>query len=361
MFLRWWTENSSIHRRHAKTLMLLFLAFLFGAMTAGCSLLPKEEEEETLPKITPPQLSKKPEYEVKTTTLVTEVRGSGKLMSLQEETLFFTEDNKRIKDVYVKTGDQVKQGQLIAELDVSDLENELRQKKLQLKKTELSMIETLRKADSLDAAELEQAKIDFEMERTKLTELEESIGKAKLTAPFAGTIVSVSVKKGDSAKAYDPVAVVADLSKLTVAAEFSKDDLAKVAVGMEAIVEINAAGEHKGKVKQLPVDKGDEEQDPYNPDQNQQDSIDNYLLVELDKMPPNLTRGTPVGVTVITQRKENAVVIPASALRTYGGRTYVQVVDDKGKREVDVEVGQQTSTEVEIVKGLEPGQKVVGR
>jgi len=69
-----------------------------------------------------------------------------------------------------------------------------------------------------------------------------------------------------------------------------------------------------------------------------------------------------LGVSVITQRKENAVIIPLAALRSYSGRNYVQVVDDKGnKREVDVELGQQTSTDVEIVKGLTPGQKVVGR
>ncbi|MNY74706.1 multidrug efflux system subunit MdtA [compost metagenome] len=65
---------------------------------------------------------------------------------------------------------------------------------------------------------------------------------------------------------------------------------------------------------------------------------------------------------MIVQKKEKAVVIPAAALRTITGRNYVQVVDDKGaKREVDVEIGMQTSTDIEIVKGLTPGQKVVGR
>ena len=67
-------------------------------------------------------------------------------------------------------------------------------------------------------------------------------------------------------------------------------------------------------------------------------------------------------INIITQRKENAIVIPPSTLRSIGSRTYVQVVDSNGsKREVDVEVGQQTSTEIEILKGLTPGQKVVGR
>lgn len=39
------------------------------ATMSGCSLLPSETEEEVLPPITPPTISKKPEYEVRTETL----------------------------------------------------------------------------------------------------------------------------------------------------------------------------------------------------------------------------------------------------------------------------------------------------
>ncbi|UUZ95949.1 hypothetical protein LJK87_17180 [Paenibacillus sp. P25] len=84
--------------------------------------------------------------------------------------------------------------------------------------------------------------------------------------------------------------------------------------------------------------------------------------MQLDQFPEGLTRGTQLSVSIVTQRKENAVTIPLAALRSYAGRNYVQIVDDQGnKREVDVEIGQQTATDVEIVKGLTPGQKVVGR
>lgn len=360
MSIRWLTGNSSLHKR-SKTILTVVLAVSMIA-ASGCSLLPKEEEEEVLPVINPPKISAKPEHAVKTTTLETKVRGAGRLMSTKEEILYFTEDNKRIKEMYVKTGDAVKAGQLIAELDVSTLESELRTLRLQQRSEELAMIEKLRKNDGAQSAtELEQAKIQFELKKEKLVELETSIAKAKLTAPFDGTIVSVPVKKGDSVKAYDDIAVIADLNVLTVVADLSADDQKKVAVGMEVLVDINSAGQHKGKVLQLPLPKQDNNNNPGSGQPKKQDTIDNYLVVALDPFPQGLNRGTPLSVQVIVQRKENAVVIPASALRSYSGRNYVQVVDDKGKREVDVEIGQQTSTEVEILKGLQPGQKVVGR
>jgi macrolide-specific efflux system membrane fusion protein len=365
MSTKWWTVDSS-HKRTMKSITVFVLSTSF-LLISGCALLPKEQAEEVLPSINPPKLSKKPEYVVKTATLETKVSGTGRLMALQEEELFFSEETsgKRINNLVVKTGDSVAQGQLIAELDVSDLDSQLKQKRLQTRKDELTMIETLRKADEISAEQLEQAKIDFELKREELSKLEDQIAKAKLTAPFAGTIVTVKSKKGDTVQSNQSVATLSDLNQLTVAASITADDAKKVAVGMAAAVDINSAGQYKGKIKQLPVP------DPNGnngagggglPNGQEQDSIDNYMVIQLDEFPPGMNRGTPLSVTVVTQKKENAVVIPLAALRSYSGRNYVQVVDNQGnKKEVDVEIGQQTATDVEIIKGLTTGQKVVGR
>src|SRR5690606_21348821 len=151
-----------------------------------------------------------------------------------------------------------------------------------------------------------------------------------------GTIVSLLVERGDTVEAYDPVAVLADLGELEIAAEFTRDSLSNIAVGMDAVVNINSAGTHKGKVKRLPT-KTDEGNNRNPNGTEEKDTIDKYLLVELDAWPEGVTRGTPLSVTVITNRKENAVVIPPATLRSYNGRSYVQVVDAEGnKAEVDV-------------------------
>lgn len=356
MFSRWRTASSSPLRRRA-ALVAVVAALL---LASGCSLLPKEGEEEALPTINPPKLSQKPTYIVKTETLETKVRGNGKMMALQEEELFFKLEGKRLKSMAVQVGDAVQAGQVIAELDVTDLESQLTQKRLQTRKDELAMIQLLRDAGDKTSEEIEQARIDFELKRTEVSDLEDKIAQAKLTAPFAGTIVSVLAKKGDAVQAYSTVAVIADVNKLTVAAAIPADDVKKIAVGMEAAVDINTAGQVKGKVKQLPVPKDTNSGDPNNG--KPKDSPNDYVLIELDAMPAGLTRGTPLTAAVVVSRKENVLTIPPAALRTITGRNYVQVVDDGGaKREVDVEVGQTTSTAVEIVKGLSAGQKVVGR
>jgi macrolide-specific efflux system membrane fusion protein len=333
--------------------------------SAGCAILPQEGDEETLPPINPPKLSEKPVYTVSRNTLETTVRGTGKLMSLKEEELFFIDTGKRVKDVYINPGDRVEAGQLLAELDVADQESQLKQQQLQLRKDELSMIETLRKADQMSAEQLEQAKIDFELKRQNFADKQQEIDRAKLKAPFTGTVASVYIKKGDNTTAYETAMIVADLNQLTVAANLNQDDLKKVTPGMEVKVDINGFkdGPQTGVVQQLPIPGATPQTGNQRNNNNQQkDSIDNYLIVKLDPFPQGLRRGTPLGISIVVDRRENATVIPKAALRSYAGRNYVQVKDDDGtKREVDVEIGQQTSTEVEILKGLTPGQKVVGK
>ncbi|MGZ9585099.1 efflux RND transporter periplasmic adaptor subunit [Paenibacillus marinisediminis] len=364
MSMKWSTEDSSPN--HLTTLKRpwrkAMLAIMCSALlfTAGCSLLPDEDVEEVLPEITPPTISKKPELDVVKDTLETAVSFGGKLMSEQEEPLYFTLGNKRIKEVLVSNGDSVKAGQVIAVLDLEDMEKDLRNKRLQLRQDEVQMKETLRQKDEMDPVQFEEAQIAFEEKRQAITDLEEDIAKGTLTAPFDGTIMSLSMQKGQMTKEYETVAIVADTSRLTVAADMSKDDQKKISLGMEAEVRVNNVDTPlKGKVKSLPATV---------PNNNggsggnvQQERLENYVVIQVEKMPSGLQRGTPLSGKIIVQRRKDVTLIPMSALRTIGSRTYVQVVDENGKREVDVEVGQQTSTHVEILKGLEPGQKVVGR
>ncbi|WP_028611192.1 efflux RND transporter periplasmic adaptor subunit [Paenibacillus harenae] len=354
MSMKWWT--GSLFKRSMVVSMSVSLL-----LASGCSLLPPEKEEEVLPEIAPPQISKKPEYEVTTATLETKVQVIGKLISLEEETLFFTLDGKHLKELYVKAGDTVEAGQVIGELDVDDLVKALRLEKLSFKKEEIAMKETLRQRDEMDPIEFEEKSIAFEEQRQKLVDMEEEIAKATLKAPFGGTIVTLNVQKGDSIKAYAPIAIVADTSQITPAAKLTKTELERVSAGMEVAASINSVGEFKGIVKQLPSKADEQNNGGGQPGEPKPERPEDFLIVEIKDLPKNLNRGTPLSLNIITKRTENAIVIPPSTLRSIGSRTYVQVIDEEGKREVDVEVGQQTATQVEILKGLTPGQKVVGR
>lgn len=369
MSMKWWTAYSSPKRstrnarQRGRLVSTLIASMALSVVISGCSMLPDEPEEEDFSAIELPKISEKPTYEVATKTLETKVQGSGRMLSLQERTLYFTLDGKRLKKLYIQPGQVVEAGQLIAELDVDDMKKTLRSQTLAFKQQELTMKQTLQKKDEMDPVEFETAVLNFEQARQGLADMQEEIDKAVLTAPYGGTVVGLAVQEGAQIKAYDAICVIADPSSLVVAATLSKDDLEKVAVGMEVQVDINNAGQFTGTVKQMPSAQTDNNgQGGNGQGGNAPLRLDQFLLVDVKDLPKTVTRGTPLSVAVVTNRKENVVVIPTMALRTIGARAYVQVAEADGtKREVDVEVGQQTATDVEILQGLTPGQKVVGR
>jgi macrolide-specific efflux system membrane fusion protein len=362
MYLKWWMDRLAAIKKNsikqnvsiwAKRCMVFFLTCSLFA-TAGCNLLPKEAAVEVVPIIDPPKISQKPEYNVASATIEQKVRASGKLMSLQESQLYFLSDNNRIQTIHVKTGDTVKQGQLIAELETGDLESQIKQKDIQLQKAELLMKDKLRNVTEQNQSATKLDQLDLQLQQQELAKLKQTLAKSRMVAPFAGVITYVAKNEGDMEKAYETIAVISDPAKLTVVARFSTSDLNAVIVGMETVVDINTVGQFKGKVVKLPV--------VHDNQTNQTQTINDYVVIQLDQMPPDLIENTPLSATIITESKANAVQIPLAALRTQGGRNYVLVVDGIGnKREVDVEVGLTTATEVEIVKGLTPGQKVVGK
>ncbi|QMV44942.1 efflux RND transporter periplasmic adaptor subunit [Cohnella cholangitidis] len=331
----------------------ILIAVSILSLLTGCSaLLPQEEQTEKLPAIRTPKISQKPVYPVERGTLETKVSGSGKLMSEREENLMFTEDNRRIIDVRVKAGDQAKKGQVLAELDTGDIESQILRKEIELEKAELDMKAAMRDSTESNEILLRKQQLEYELMKGELAELRKELEGSVLTAPYDGTIVSFTAEKGDMAKAYEKVGQIADMNSLVVAVQFGSSDLASIAPGMETTVGINTAGDHAGTVRRLPVSTSGMEED----------SLDSYALIDLKKPPANVGHGTPLSASVIVERRENVLHIPVAALRKQNSRNYVLVSNaDGSKGEVDVEVGVQTSIDVEIIKGLEEGQKVVGK
>jgi len=353
LFTKWSTAGSSRTKLKRMTARLMH-AVAALSLAAGCALLPQEEEAEQVSEIRIPKISQKSEYPVKRSTLETKVSGSGKLMAERETNLFFTESNRHIVDVYVKAGDQVKQGQLLAQLDTGDLESRIRAKEIDLEKAELDLKEAMRKSSADVPVLLRKQQLDYELLKSELAQLRKQRDDSKLVAPFDGTIVSFTAETGDMTQAYEKIGRIADMTSLVAAAKFSSSDLASIAAGMETIVSINTAGDHAAKVRRLPVESEQAGGDD--------DSLDSYTLFDLAAWPEGVGYGTPLTASVIVERRENVLTIPLAALRTQNNRNYVIVSNPDGsKGEVDVEVGVQTATEAEIIKGLEEGQKVVGK
>lgn len=176
----------------------------------------------------------------------------------------------RLLRVSVEEGDVVKKGQVLAEIDASDLIASRDEAKARLDEAtaerHLAQLNADRKvklfaegvlpAFDRDAAardvEITQARIDTA--RASIKRLDATIAKTRLVSPINGTVTSRIVNAGQMVDRGDPAFVVADLNRLRIEGEAHEADAGRVAIGAE--VEIRADGfpgrSFRGRVEEIP-------------------------------------------------------------------------------------------------------------
>lgn len=325
-----------------------------GAMIlslTGCYLFPKEEQV-----LAPPPIkSTKVTYDViepKMGDIEKAIRGVGYFVSISQFDLAFKYRGGHVKAVHVKPGDKVKQGDVLIELDTDNLETQIRQQELQLQKAQNSY-------DSLKAemeingggnkAQLENARIDLEMVRLQLDDLKQQLMKSKLVSPVSGIVDYIDpAKVGEYVDAYRTLVRIGDPTKMQL--EYKEDKISFFELGMKVDVEI-AGKKFEGKVVM----------NPSNVPENADRSRTMVVRIQIDKLPPEVAIGDSANIRLTLQKKQNVLVLPKNAVRTFNGRKYVPILEDGLKKERDVELGIENETEVEIVKGLKEGEKVIVR
>jgi len=113
-FLRLFPYNKKIYY-----LLIIMFVIIF---TSSCSFIPREEEVLAPPLKEPPKITY--DYiELKRGTIEEKVQCTGYFVSVNQKDLSFKNQSGRLKGIYVKLGDKVKKGDLLAELFNENLEN----------------------------------------------------------------------------------------------------------------------------------------------------------------------------------------------------------------------------------------------
>ncbi|WP_438446000.1 efflux RND transporter periplasmic adaptor subunit [Gorillibacterium sp. sgz5001074] len=328
------------------------LALTAAVALSGCTLLPKEEEALKPPLVKPVE-EQYNTVKVTAGTVAKELRGSATYESTKTEYAQFAEQGGRLLELKVKPGDQVKKGDVLVQLDVEGLDLKLKEQELALEKAKLA----LKKAWSdpaKDPDNLRIAELAAELEQLKLDHLRRTFTSKQLTAAMDGQVIYASdLKPGDTVAAYQTLVTLADPTRLRLMMRVDNtNDIGEAVVGMEAKIKSDKA-ELSAAIVQTPSTA------PVTTDKALAEKNAKTLYLELASLPPEAKIGGSVQVTIPTQKKDNVLKIPRSGLRNYMGRTFVQVLDGKSLREVDVEAGLQSPTEIEIVKGLKEGQDIV--
>lgn len=277
-------------------------------------------------------------------------------------------------------GDQVKQGEVIVELDgastrelvtrataveqvaAAQLKAQLAKEQQALREVErlqeladsgVSTRQQIEEAEStllvsqaeteLERARLSQAKADLERSRLALNEM-------KITTPISGYVAERNVDVGDLARAEDVLMKIVDLSSIRTVVNIVERDYGKIRLGQTATVTVDgiADREFTGRiVRQAPV------LDPT--------TRTARVMIEIANQDALLKPGMHGRVTIVVSRHRDALAVPASAIHGQSGSEYLYTVDESGKiaSRRNVSVGFRDGEMRQILTGLHENSLVV--
>ncbi|WP_223829330.1 efflux RND transporter periplasmic adaptor subunit [Paenibacillus arenilitoris] len=327
------------------------IALVLLLSAPGCSLLPVEDEA-LQPPLVQPASEPLDIVEAAKGNIETYLKGTANFVSASSAALSFKQSGGRLKSINAKVGEEVKEGDLLAELETGDLELQLKLQRLSVERVRLLYMEA--KTSGVSDTDLRLREIDLERETLQLDNMENKLASSRLYAPISGVVIfAESLNEGDQVNAFQTIITVADPSdmQLTYVASESKD-LLPIEAGMPANLKYKGK-EYTGKVLQSPSNA------PLAADAAKAERQAVTIVIGMDNAPDDVQIGHSAELTIRLQSRENVIVLPRSAIRSYMGRSYVQVSDGDRRKEVDVELGLTTPTQVEIVQGLEDGDQVI--
>lgn len=233
-----------------------------------------------------------------------------------------------------------------ASRNADDFSLQILEKDIELSEHQIEQLQ--RGVDPLLELELERAQLEIE-------DIERRIDDARLIAPFDGQLLSVGVRPGDSASAFETIIVLADPGELEITAELGGEEMSEMSVGQEATIRLRSRPEQDfdGSVRQLPY--------PYGGGTVETDEGDTAVRIALADPDVELELGELATVIITLEEKDGVLWLPPAAIRTFQGRNFVVVQDEAGnQRRLDVRLGIESEDRVEILEGLEEGQVIVG-
>lgn len=295
----------------------------------------------------------------------------------KEQEVSFAITGRLVGEVYVKTGDHVRKGDLLAELSVGTLEEQVQDLEYSIARNEM-LLEHMEENEALDRS---QSWVDFvynhytdeegnqknldaigesyryrredcedalELDRAELARVKKEISDCRVYAGMDGLVYKVRESlSGSTSKAGETVITIVDDSQCLFemeAPEYAEFFPEGAAVAMKV-----SSGLAAGEYELLPYDR------------EHWGEIQQFSVLSGPVM-SGIEVGTKGTIRIVTDSRTQVLCVPEAAINTADDKYYVYVTDEDNMRQIRwVEVGLIGDTSVEILSGLEAGERVVRR
>lgn len=289
-----------------------------------------------------------------------------------------------VSKLYVDYNSVVKKGQIIAELDKTNLISELNtaranlasaQSTLNYEQSNFNRYKVLYSKGLVSAEDYENALLSYQKAKEAVATSKETVNKAQtnlgyatITSPIDGIVLSKSVEEGQTVAASfstpELFTIAKDLTDMRVIADVDEADIGEVKEGSRVTFTVDAYPDDtfEGKVTQV---------------RQEATTTNNVVTYEVVISAPNadlkLKPGLTANITIYTMEKRGILCVPSKALRfspTPEMAKGYKITDSKGKNKVwtvsgktlkahDVHIGISDGTNTEVLSGVAAGTVVV--
>ena len=310
----------------------------------------------------------------------------------------------QIKKLYVKLGNQVKKGDMIASIDSSTQQNSIDNKEAQLAiykaqlesakvalniaKTQFDRENALFAKNATSKQEFESAKNTFSSNSAKIKELEAQIkqtnielstakinlGYTKITAPRDGTVVSVQVEEGQTVNANQttPTIVnIADLSHVKMKMQIAEGDITKIKVGTPVEYSILSEPTKKFQTIVSSIDPGlttlsdgsygssSSSKSSYSSSSSSSSAVYYYAQSIVDNKDGILRIGMTTQNELLIANVEDAIIVPSIGIKKDENGTFVYVLKDGKPVKTAVKTGIKDNLDTQIISGINEGDEII--
>ncbi len=313
------------------------------------------------------------------------VSASGKIESKESSNISASTEG-RIKKVYVVLGQQVKKGQLLAEMEDSNIQNEIR-KTLAASSIDLqnAAMNKNNKARDLESAkylyslgeisqeELRKAQSDYDAAAMEYSQksagsdvsyLRKQLNDTKLVSPIDGTVTFMNAKAGTQSSGV--MFVVEKTKDLALNASVSEYDINKIVSGQKAVVKSEMTGEEEfaGTVSLIAPAATKQQVTGQQDASSANDKTQFKVMVAIQGKHDNLKIGSNARVNIITSERGAVLAVPSESLamdkKGYAVFEAIKKGDTYKAKKIRVTTGMETDLMTEISgSGLREGMKLV--
>ncbi|MFD1616234.1 efflux RND transporter periplasmic adaptor subunit [Gelatiniphilus marinus] len=271
--------------------------------------------------------------------------------------VLYPEYNGVLTKVYVKEGQPVKKGQILAKIDDGGLSQQLAQAKIQTALSKTTFERQARLWNQKIGSEIQylQAKSNYEAQAEAVNQIKQQMAKTVVRAPFSGTIDDVITEQGSVVGAgQTPLMRIVNLNDMYIETNVPERYISDVTLNKSVQVEFPVLG----KVIDAKIRQAGNFINPANRTFKVEVAVPNK-----DKsIKPNLTAKLKIN----DYTNQNALLIPLSIIsENANGEQYVYVVNNKNEKNegiakrVIIKTGKTQGDVIEILSGIKDGNEIV--